>query len=316
MSSLPIPPLLRQAAGLGLVSAAEVEAGAVAVHPVPGSERVRAITVRERPVGYLRHGAGPAEEAREQAMLAGLLGLDLAPPVLSLNEDGLWLGVVRGTGLADQPARAADLVEVCQAWGGALARLHRARWPWSSRSRAPRPAMLAEDLSRTVPQAQLGSYAAMARLALQTDHALRQAATTVSARWIETYPTHGDLRPEHVRVETAPELRVRFVGFGCSGLGDPSWDVATAADILADLAPGWGIREELLTDFLLHGYRREDGPGRLSAAVQAVRALTSAWELGRRADAGEAPTDRARLASVLDRAHRHAARAAAVAWAA
>lgn len=306
--------LLRQAADLGLVTAAELAAGAVAVRPVVGSAQVRSLNVRGRPLAYLRAPAGPAAESRHSDVLAGLVGLDLAPALLATTDDGSWLGVVPGTALGSQSRGAADLVQVCQAWGQALARLHRSRPSRPAQGMAPRPALLAGDATEATRQARRGSAWALVRTALQTDYALRAAAEAAAGSWWGESPTHNNLRSEHVLVEVSPVLRVRFVGFGSAGLGDPAWDLATALDNLAELAKPWGVREELLADFLLHGYRRADGPGRVSPALQAVRALTTAGEQDR-SDTVLDVEARQRVERALDRAHRHAARALP-AWAA
>ena len=81
-------------------------------------------------------------------------------------------------------------------------------------------------------------------------------------------------------VEHRPALRVSFIDLEDAGLGDPAWDLASAADTIDSLAPRWRVMPQLLLDYLLLGYRRAGGPARLNPAMQAVRALATALQAG------------------------------------
>jgi hypothetical protein len=108
-------------------------------------------------------------------------------------------------------------------------------------------------------------------------------------------------------VETAPCLQVRFVDFEDAGLGDPAWDQATALDTIGYLAPGWNSPPEPLVEYFLRGYRHADGPGRLYPAMQAVRAVATAWQVaGTEQRGSDAVAVRQQVAEWLSRARGHA----------
>ena len=74
------------------------------------------------------------------------------------------------------------------------------------------------------------------------------------------------------------------------------------------VSPCWHAMPQPLVDYLLLGYRRAGGPGRLYPAMQAVRALATAIWVARAAWVGGAGSRQAELATWLDRAHAYAAR--------
>jgi aminoglycoside phosphotransferase (APT) family kinase protein len=117
------------------------------------------------------------------------------------------------------------------------------------------------------------------------------------------------LSASNVIVERWPALRVSFVDLEDAGLGDPAWDLASAVDTIAWLAPQWRIMPQLLMDGLLQGYRRAGGPARLYPAMQAVRALAMALRVAGSEDASNRPEgESADVALLLERARGYAAR--------
>jgi hypothetical protein len=87
------------------------------------------------------------------------------------------------------------------------------------------------------------------------------------------------------------------------GLGDPAWDLAAAVDMIAWLAPRWHAMPQPLVNYLLLGYRRAGGQGRLYPAIQAVRALaTAVWIADLPNDPTGQQPGQPKLALWLDRA--------------
>jgi aminoglycoside phosphotransferase (APT) family kinase protein len=138
---------------------------------------------------------------------------------------------------------------------------------------------------------------------------LRAAVHDVEERWTEQHWIHGDLSAINVLVERRPALRVGFAGLESSGLGDPAWDLASCVDTITWLSPRWHAVPQQLVDYFLLGYRRAGGPARLYPAMQAVRALTTAFRI---ADSQHAPSHQenaqSELALWLDRARAYAER--------
>lgn len=77
-------------------------------------------------------------------------------------------------------------------------------------------------------------YAAVLR-AYSSSCELRVAAREVDERWTELHWIHGNLTATTVVVEHQPALCVSFIDAHGVGLGDPGWDLATAADMIL----GW-----------------------------------------------------------------------------
>ena len=219
-------------------------------------------------------------------------------------------GQFGGADLIQQRGTVAELAQICQAWGAAVAALHAAAVRHSSAPLAARPWVVdPEHLTASMrPVASGFGYAAVLR-AYESSRDLRAAASEVDARWTELHWIHGNLNAFNVLVEQRPALRVSFVDPQDAGLGDPAWDLASAVDMITWLAPRWRAMPQLLVDYFLLGYRRAGGPGRLYPAIQAVRSLATAmWVADLPRESTGAEHIEAELAFWLDRARRHAAR--------
>lgn len=321
--------LVAQASAAGLVTRREVQEGMVTVRSASNGGREHAILVRNQPVGVVKqlsHVTGAdAALVRERRALRCVREIELGPRLLSAQPgDGLWLRAVRGVELGRTSGTVPELAEVCEQWGVRLAQLHRLRSTQPDAVEAPRPWLLnPQRRARTAAAAGERSLAGELLATIEREPALRRALGQVESRWTDRHWVHGDLRPANVRVELASPVRVHFVNFEQAGLGDPAWDLASAVDCIVGLAGRWGSPSGCLTDYLLRGYRRADGPGVLYPAIQAVGALAAAWAQAGppvdgklvdpgAADAPDAPgaADSAVLRSWLDRARSFAERAA------
>jgi Ser/Thr protein kinase RdoA (MazF antagonist) len=211
--------------------------------------------------------------------------------------------------LVHQCGTVAELAQICQAWGAAVAALHTTAVRLSSAPLVARPLVVdPEHVTASMRRVASGFGYAVVMKAYESSRDLRAAASEVDARWTELHWIHGNLNASNVLVEHRPALRVSFVDPQDAGLGDPAWDLASAVDIITWLAPRWAVTPELLVDYFLLGYRRASGPGRLYPAIQAVRALATAmWIVDLPHESTGAHVE-AELAYWLDRARGYAAR--------
>ena len=219
-------------------------------------------------------------------------------------------GPVGAADLARQRGSAAELAQICQAWGAALAALHTTSTHHSSAPLAARPSVVnPRHLTVSMSGAAARSGYAAVRKACESSRDLRAAIREVDERWTELHWIHGDLTASNVQVELRPALRVSFLGLKDAGLGDPAWDLATAVDMITWVSRCWRAMPQPLVDYFLLGYRRAGGPGRLYPAMQAVRALATAIWVAQ-APHGSTGQERAKaeLATWLDRAQAYAAR--------
>ena len=219
-------------------------------------------------------------------------------------------GQFGGADLVRQRGTVAELAQICQAWGAAIATLHTAAVRCASAPLAVRPWVIdPEHVPASMRRTASGfGYAAVVK-AYESSRDLRAAASEVDARWTELHWIHGDLNASNVLVEHRPALRVSFIDPQDAGLGDPAWDLASAIDVIVWLAPRWAAMPQPLVDYLLLGYRRAGGPGRLYPAIQAVRAMaTAVWVADLPDEVTGAENTQADLAFWLGRAREHAAR--------
>jgi Ser/Thr protein kinase RdoA (MazF antagonist) len=215
-----------------------------------------------------------------------------------------------GADLVQQRGTVAELAQICQAWGAAIATLHTTAVRRSSAPLAARPWVLdPEHMTASTRRMASGfEYVAVLR-AYESSRDLRAAASEVDARWTELHWIHGNLNASNVLVEHRPALRVSFIDPQDAGFGDPAWDLASAVDMIAWLAPRWRAMPQPLVDYLLLGYRRAGGPGRLYPAIQAVRAMATAiWVANLPHGSAGVERSQAELAVWLDRAREYAAR--------
>lgn len=303
--------LVAQAGQMGLVTQREISDGLVGVGELDGG-RLLTVTVHSHPVAYVRPEPSPCASPgvaldRERAVLSAIRDIDCVPEVLAGSpEESLWLTVLDGAELSDQRRNMAEYAEICQAWGATLGRLHALPVRFSGRWTAPRPGVLdTRQLARTVRAARPGSAYAEVFGAYQSSFALRTAAVDVAERWTARHWIHGNLTPAHVLVTDRPSLRIGFIDLAEAGLGDPAWDLAAAIEVIAGLSRGWQASAGALVEYFMQGYRHAAGPAQLWPAVQAVRALTIAWQ-----SAGDPSGDRDELSFWLNRARLHADRAA------
>jgi aminoglycoside phosphotransferase (APT) family kinase protein len=219
-------------------------------------------------------------------------------------------GAVGAADLAQQRGSAAELAQICQAWGAAIATLHTTSThhspaPLAARPWVANPRRVTASTSGGAPR----SGCAAVLQAYEASRDLRAAVREVDERWTEHHWIHGDLTTTNVQVELRPALRVSFLHLPDAGLGDPACDLATAVDMITWMSPCWRAMPEPLVDYLFLGYRRAGGPGRLYPAMQAVRALATAiWVASAPHGSTGQESVQEELATWLDRAQTHAAR--------
>jgi aminoglycoside phosphotransferase (APT) family kinase protein len=219
-------------------------------------------------------------------------------------------GQFGGADLVQQRGTVAELAQICQSWGAAVAALHNAAVRRSSAPLVVRPWVVdPEHVTASMRRIASGfGYAAVLK-AYESSRDLRAAASEVDARWTELHWIHGNLNAFNVLVQQRPALRVSFIDPQDAGLGDPAWDLASAVDMITWLAPQWRTMPQPLVDYFLLGYRRAGGPGRLYPAIQAVRALATAmWIVGLPHEPTGPECVETELAFWLDRAQGYAAR--------
>jgi Ser/Thr protein kinase RdoA (MazF antagonist) len=211
--------------------------------------------------------------------------------------------------LGQQRGTVAELAQICEAWGAAIATLHTTATHHSEVSLAPRP-WVVNPRHLTASLRCLAAFGCTAVLnTYESSGDLRAAVREVDDRWTELHVIHSDLNATNVLVEHRPALRVSFIDPAHIGLGDPAWDLATAVDMIVWLSPRWHAMPQQLVDHLLLGYRRAGGPGRLYPAIQAVRALATAMWVTESPQRGTGQEQvQADLTFWLDRAGAYAAR--------
>ncbi|MFT4167439.1 MAG: phosphotransferase [Microlunatus sp.] len=271
--------LIRSAVTTGLITDREIASGSVAVE----GSRLR---LYGRTIAYARHAPGWAGAAhREAACLRALAGSGLVPESVSGSGDVGWLLALPGARLSEVHGTMAELADICQAWGSAVAALHRCGIPAGAEApAAPRPWVLdPERLPRSMRRLPAASARAFVLRTLTGDRGLRCTIDRVADHWTADHWIHGELSADRVLVQQTPEVRVRFVNLDAGGLGDPAWDLAGAVETIAELtggsrAPWRGVSEVCLRDYLLQGYRRAGGPAVVTAGTRALRIVARAWQ--------------------------------------
>ena len=271
--------LIRSAVTAGLITHYEVVTGAAVVEG-------RRLVLHGRTIAYARHGSGWADTAqREAACLRGLVGSGLVPELVPGGAGADWVLALPGTRLSELRGTMAELADVCQAWGSAVAALHQCGVPAGPQAPvAPRPWMLDPDrLPRSMRQLPAASARAFVLRTLTSDRALRRTIERVADQWSADRWIHGELSADRVLVQRIPEIRVRFVELSIAGLGDPGWDLAGAVETVAELtgesrAPWGSAGETCLRDYLLQGYRRGGGSAVITAGARALRIVGRAWQ--------------------------------------
>ena len=148
----------------------------------------------------------------------------------------------------------AQLAQICQAWGAAIATLHTTSTRRLPASLAPRPRVLSPwRLMPSMRDVAGGAGYAAVLEAYESSPDLRAAAIEVDQRWTEQHWIHGNLSANTVMVEEQPALRVSFLDLEGGGLGDPAWDLASAVDTITWLAPRswWHAVAQPLVDYLI-----------------------------------------------------------------
>ena len=315
--------LLASAVRAGVITAREVTDRAVEL-------RGSALLLHGQPIAYTRPRSvlGAPDAADRELRTLRLLAETALLPVVCGHGDVTWTAAVHGERLGAVGGTMAELAEICQCWGAAIATLHLTRIaPASDPPVAPRPWVLDPDrLPRTMRQAPAGSARAFVLRTLRVDRGLQRTVLRVADRWSADHWTHGDLTEDRIRVQRSPELRVRFVDLRGGGLGDPGWDLSGALETVSELTAGprapWGrTSAACLTDYLLLGYRRVGGSAPVDAGTRALRIVARAWEQAAALDARTAcsasmhpaagrPTEASRLTERLGLARELAARSA------
>jgi hypothetical protein len=283
--------LLDSAVRAGLITVREVAERAVEV-------RGSALLLHGLPIAYARRrdARGASDAARRELDCLRLLAETGLVPEVRGSGDAIWAAAVRGERLSEVGGTMAELAEICQRWGAAIATLHLTGTTTVGQSPvAPRPWVLDPDrLPRTMHRAPSGSARAFVLHTLRSDLGLRRTVQRFADRWSADHWTHGDLTVDRVRVQHSPDLQVRFIDLRDGGLGDPGWDLSGALETVTELTAGprapWGRSSTAcLTDFLLQGYRRAGGPASVEAGTRALRIVSRAWEQAADLDARTAP---------------------------
>jgi Phosphotransferase enzyme family len=335
--------VLASACERGVVTRREIESGLVSVHVAADAPRVRSILVRGHAIAFVKRprlggihdlgdgGLGSGRVGAEWQALSRAGAADLGPRLLCGADDGLlWLSALPGRRLVSARqltgAGIAELADICQGWGAAVAALHREPAPKSGRPAAQRPTLPRTARASGVDSGRIGvpsgGHADQVLQAIETDRALVRAVAAVDEGWSDRHWIHGELTAEHVIIDPWPTLQVRFVGFGRAGLGDPDWDLAGCLDTIAGLVDpvvsGVGARtarsraqESMLGDYFLHAYRRAGGPGRVHPAMRATYALSAAWRLASEQPAADPGCARLEVLRHLERAREFASFGAA-----
>jgi aminoglycoside phosphotransferase (APT) family kinase protein len=262
---------------------------------------VHRLAVDGVPTAYAKQGGWAAHADSDDAVgcerraLSILAASGLVPQLIGPAAcDVVWTRALQPcTGLTDviRCGRTAELLLALRAWGTALAALH--RWPAGigDPPAAPKPWILEpskapEHLRLASSHRGAGNRVAVVLAELQRNGAVRDALATVRAGWSRTCWTHGDATTSNgvARAVDRQHWRVWLLDLESAGLGDPSWDLATAYDSLLVHRANLGRTMRPAVRALLDGYRCGDGPGRLSRELLIARAALTCVQLAASSD--------------------------------
>jgi aminoglycoside phosphotransferase (APT) family kinase protein len=223
----------------------------------------------------------------ERRALSILSASGLVPELIGPTAaDVVWTRALQPcTGLTDviRCGRPAQLLLVLRAWGAALAGLHRLPASFGDPPAAPKPWILdpwfVPEHLRVARGA--GNRVVVVLGELQRNSTVRGALAAVRAGWASTCWTHGDATTSNgvARAVDRHHWRVWLLDLESAGLGDPSWDLATAYDSLLVHRASLGQSMRPAVRALLDGYRCGDGPGRLSRELLIARAALTCVQL-------------------------------------
>ena len=172
-------------------------------------------------------------------------------------------------GPEESPTRAGHRsVALCEV----IADGHPARRPWVLEPDYP-PAHLRSRLDEP------GLAGVLAEI--RSNPGLRGALDRVNQTWTGRHWIHGNATTANAvaRAIGAYRWQVWLVGSESAGLGDPSWDLATAYDALLLHGQTRRIDMRPAVSAFLDAYRSCEGPGRLSHPMLITRALLTSVEL-------------------------------------
>ncbi|MDM7832181.1 hypothetical protein [Cellulomonas edaphi] len=183
--------------------------------------------------------------------------------------------------LGPSPRLRADLVSMLGSWASALVGLHRSRVSITAAEPAL-PWVLEDGLPAWLDDLPVEAGQVWA---VRAHPATQRALDRTLAGWSAVQNTHGDPGGDVVTIErehgTVRAHLDAADGSPCRGvLGDPRWDVATAADWLAvalgpALDPRWGIDPAAT---FVSRYRAHGGDALPSRDMAVARTLTTAVE--------------------------------------
>jgi aminoglycoside phosphotransferase len=298
-----VPGLVEQAVNAGVVNAESALNGGLIVLDESRTNHVHVLQQDGVPIAYAKQGGWAAHAdgddpvAAERKALALLANSGLTARLLPIGSaDVLWTEALQPCTVLYRMLRSAPpakLITAARTWGAALAELH--RWPtrFGAAPAASRPWIF--RLDETPPHLDSGSPTAdtaMVLAELRANRSVRYALAAAEERWSERHLIHGDATTANavVRSRGPYRWRVWFVDLEYAGLGDPSWDLATAYDSLQFFGIGTGRDVRAALGALLDGYRSESGPGRLTRTMLIARAALTTVQVAAANDGRAVPS--------------------------